>query len=110
DGKLYCVRLLDLPPAPANAGNARAAPPRRGRSTAASAAAAGNDVVSPMHGSIVELKTGEGSTVEEGQTVAVVEAMKMMNEIRAHRSGTVVKVHAAAGHSVEAGAPIVTIE
>lgn len=111
DGKLHTVRLIDLPPPPNGTGGAaRVPPPRRGRVAKAAAAAAGNDVVSPMHGAVVELKTGEGAAVEEGQTIAVVEAMKMMNEIRAHRSGTVVKLHARAGDAVEAGAPIVTIE
>ena len=44
----------------------------------------------------------------EGQVVAVIEAMKMMNEIRAHRAGTVAAVHATAGATVEAFSPLVT--
>lgn len=70
----------------------------------------GNTVVSPMHGLIVEVRTAPGELVEEGQVVAVIEAMKMMNEIRAHRSGTVGSVMAGAGSSVESGTPLVTIE
>jgi acetyl-CoA/propionyl-CoA carboxylase biotin carboxyl carrier protein len=69
----------------------------------------GDDVRSPMHGLVIELAVTKGDAVSEGQVVAVIEAMKMMNEIRAHRAGVVSAVHAAAGSSVENGAPLVTI-
>jgi acetyl-CoA/propionyl-CoA carboxylase biotin carboxyl carrier protein len=72
--------------------------------------ASGNTVRSPMHGLIVELRVGSGERVSEGQVVAVIEAMKMMNEIRAHRSGTIGAVHAGAGSSVESGSPLLTID
>jgi acetyl-CoA/propionyl-CoA carboxylase biotin carboxyl carrier protein len=83
--------------------------PRRGSSAKRSATASGNDVVSPMHGVVVELKVGEGDAIAEGQVVAVIEAMKMMNEIRAHKAGTAGKLHAAVGATVEAGSPLVSI-
>jgi acetyl-CoA/propionyl-CoA carboxylase, biotin carboxylase, biotin carboxyl carrier protein len=70
---------------------------------------AGNDVISPMHGLIVEMRVGSGDAVSEGQVVAVIEAMKMMNEIRAHRSGTVTAVHAGAGSPVESGTALLTL-
>ncbi len=72
-------------------------------------AAGANVVLSPMHGLVVELRQLEGAAVSEGQVVAVVEAMKMMNEIRAHRSGSIAKIHVNAGATVEAGSPLVTI-
>jgi acetyl-CoA/propionyl-CoA carboxylase biotin carboxyl carrier protein len=78
---------------------------RRGGSTAG-----GNTVLSPMHGLIVELRVAEGDRVSEGQVVAVIEAMKMMNEIRAHRDGTVDGVMVAAGSSVESGSPLMSID
>jgi acetyl-CoA/propionyl-CoA carboxylase, biotin carboxylase, biotin carboxyl carrier protein len=109
DDRMYRVRLLDRP---APASHANGAVPRRSVPRAAkraSAAAAGNDVVSPMHGVVVEMKVAQGDAVAEGQVLAVVEAMKMMNEIRAHRTGTAAQLHAAAGATVEAGAPLVTI-
>ena len=104
------------PPAPGPQARA-SAPIRQGRRlaprlTAArrSGPAAGDDVVpSPMHGLVVELALREGDSVAQGQVVAVVEAMKMMNEIRAHRDGSIGKVHVAAGATVEAGSPLVTI-
>jgi biotin carboxyl carrier protein len=62
-----------------------------------------------MHGVVVEMKVASGDAIAEGQVVAIVEAMKMMNEIRAHRAGTASAVHAQAGDTVEAQAPLVTI-
>jgi acetyl-CoA/propionyl-CoA carboxylase, biotin carboxylase, biotin carboxyl carrier protein len=70
----------------------------------------GNAVLSPMHGLIVELRVAGGDRVSEGQVVAVIEAMKMMNEIRAHKDGEVNKIHVAAGATVEAGSPLITLK
>ncbi len=106
--RLFHVRVLD---SPAHAGSAAASSrvaPRVARKKGA-AGAAGNDIVSPMHGSVVELKVAPGDTVSEGQVVAVIEAMKMMNELRAHKAGTVATVRVAVGAPVEAGAPLVTL-
>jgi acetyl-CoA/propionyl-CoA carboxylase biotin carboxyl carrier protein len=107
--KLFRVRLLDQPRGNASAAPVRAAPKpsvsraRNGRSEG------GADILAPMHGLIVEMNVSEGSAIEEGQVVAVIEAMKMMNEIRAHRSGTVTKIHATKGETVEPNAPLVTL-
>ena len=97
--------------------SARATAPAHGRRLAPRlnalhkrrASESGDDVISPMHGLIVEMRVREGEAVAEGQVVAVIEAMKMMNEIRAHSSGTVTSVHATAGNSVETGSPLITI-
>ena len=62
-----------------------------------------------MHGAVVEISVKPGAAVTEGQVVAVIEAMKMMNEIRAHRAGTVTKVHASTGETVEPNTPLVTL-
>jgi acetyl-CoA/propionyl-CoA carboxylase biotin carboxyl carrier protein len=105
--RLYRVRVLDNPNGSA-AATTRKAPPRVGAKKRAGTAS-GNDVVSPMHGAVVELKVAQGDAVAEGQVVAVVEAMKMMNELRAHRAGTATTVHVKAGDTVESGAPVVTI-
>ena len=104
------MRFVDLPRAGAASRGARRAPrspkkgagaKRRGRS--------GNDVVSPMHGVVVEIPSRPGATVAAGDVVAVIEAMKMMNEIRAHKAGTVATVHVDAGATVEARTPLVTL-
>ena len=68
--------------------------------------ASGKDVVSPMHGVVVEIPVSAGDAVAEGQVVAIVEAMKMMNEIRAQRAGTVAALHVTAGATVEARTPL----
>lgn len=110
--RMYRVRVLDVPngrPVSTTSPAARNAP-RRSGSKKASATSHGNDIISPMHGVVVEIKVKPGESVEERQVVAVVEAMKMMNEIRAHRAGTIAAVHAQAGVTVEANAPLVTLE
>jgi biotin carboxyl carrier protein len=117
--KLFRVRLIDAPP-PASAGSGRAGgtapgagralPPRAsGGRSKNGRVPSGNDVVAPMHGVVVELKLAPGDEVTEGQVVAVIEAMKMMNEIRAHRAGSVVTVHAEKGATVEAFSPLLTL-
>jgi len=87
----------------------RRAAPRLNSIRRGAARESGDTVRSPMHGLIVELRVGNGDRVEEGQVVAIIEAMKMMNEIRASRSGIVGNVHAGAGSSVESGSPLVTL-
>ena len=62
-----------------------------------------------MHGLVVEIGVSPGDDVAEGQVVAVIEAMKMMNEIRAPRAGRVTAVHASAGSTVESGSALVTL-
>jgi len=69
----------------------------------------GKVVHSPMHGLVVELAVAKGDAVNEGQVVAIIEAMKMMNEVRAHKSGSVGAVHVAPGATVESGSAIMTL-
>ncbi len=103
--------------APATRGAALAAAPAKRRLAPRltsihkrGSSAGGNDVLSPMHGLVVEVRAAMGGTVHDGDVVAVIEAMKMMNEIRAHRGGTVSAVHVEPGSSVESGTAVVTIE
>ncbi len=72
--------------------------------------ASGPDLVSPMAGKIVAVKVAEGDTVEEGQVVVIVEAMKMENDLKAHVSGTVTAVGVGEGQAVEIGDVLVSIE
>jgi acetyl-CoA/propionyl-CoA carboxylase biotin carboxyl carrier protein len=108
NGKLVRVRFIDLPPA--LRGAAAPAAPKAVRTGGARKAQApqGNDVIAPMNGVVVEIPVSAGAAVAEGDVVAVIEAMKMMNEIRAHKSGTIATVHVAAGANVEARAPLLT--
>lgn len=63
-----------------------------------------------MPGRVVEILVAEGDTVEPGQGVVVVEAMKMKNEIQAESPGVVARIFVEAGHNVEGGDPLFEIE
>ncbi len=72
--------------------------------------AGGRKVSALMPGRVVEILLQEGSEVEKGQGVVVVEAMKMKNEIHAEASGKVAKLHVEVGQNVEGGDPLFEIE
>ena len=91
-------------PAPQAAPAAAPAP-----APAAKPAGAGKAVTSPLPGVIIGVKVNVGDVVKPGQVVAVLEAMKMENDIEAEFGGTVTAVNVAKGDSVLEGAAIVTI-
>ena len=64
---------------------------------------------SPMPGGIVAVPVEEGQEVSKGQTVVVLESMKMENELKAPRDGTIAHVHVAPGDSVEQNKALITI-
>ena len=66
-------------------------------------------VVAPMPGLIVRVNVAEGDTVQPGQGVVVMEAMKMENELRASAAGTVKAIHVTPGKAVEKGALLVEL-
>lgn len=86
-----------------------AAAPVQAAAPAAKLAGEGKPVTSPLPGVIIEVSVKEGDTVAAGQKVAVLEAMKMENEIQADRAGVVTKINVSKGDSVLEGAAIVTI-
>ena len=73
-------------------------------------AAAPGDLSSPMPGQVQRVVVAEGDAVEAGQTLLVVEAMKMQLEIKAPRAGTVRRLSARQGQQVEAGVPLVELD
>lgn len=87
-------------PAPAAAPVAKPAAPAGG---------AGQAVTSPLPGVILEVCVKEGDAVKRGQTVMVLEAMKMENAIEATADGTVTAIKVGKGDSVLEGAPLVII-
>lgn len=73
------------------------------------AAASAKTITSPLPGVIIAVKVNVGETVKAGQVVAILEAMKMENEIQAESDGTVTAVNVSKGDSVLEGAAIVTL-
>jgi geranyl-CoA carboxylase alpha subunit len=70
----------------------------------------GGNVFAPMHGLLLEVKIQEGDTVKAGQSLAVLEAMKMQHEIKADIDGTVKSICSSAGSQVAADALLIEIE
>lgn len=66
-------------------------------------------IVSPMPGKIVDVKVSVGQTIKEGDLVAILEAMKMENEVFATAGGTVASVNVSSGAMVETNDVIVTV-
>lgn len=83
--------------------------PKRARGGAA-AAASGNDLTSPMQGTIVKVAVKDGEKVSEGDLIVVLEAMKMEQPITAHRDGVVKKLKASVGGTVSASEVLCTID
>ncbi len=109
DGRRYRVKLwvpevTVVAPAGARSGNR----PTRPRSAATGSGS--GTVVVPMQGTIVKVLVAEGDRVEVGQTVCVLEAMKMENAVVAEKAGMVTEVRVAAGDSVGPGDVIALIE
>ncbi len=116
DGKSYEIDLVQLgrrkiaeavraaaPPAPAATAAVaptRPAPPGKGE----------GGVVAPMPGAILALKTREGDNVVAGQTLLVMEAMKMENAITAPYAGTVTKIYVREGDATAEGDLLVDVE
>jgi biotin carboxyl carrier protein len=82
---------------------------RRRRSEDRDAGNGPQRLTAPMPGKIVRVLVAHGDAVQARQPLIVVEAMKMQNELRAGRGGTVAEIHVKEGASVEAGAPLIDI-
>ena len=113
DGRRYQVKLWvpdlgDVVAVQASAATGRGSGPKRPK--AAAAGAGSGTVAVPMQGTIVKVLVAEGDTVEVGQTVCVLEAMKMENNVNAEKAGNVKEVRVAPGESVGPGDVIAVIE
>jgi acetyl-CoA/propionyl-CoA carboxylase biotin carboxyl carrier protein len=82
---------------------------RRTERVHAGGAGGSDTIVSPMQGTVLSVAVAEGDTVEAGQLICIVEAMKMENEVHAHRSGTVSELSVAPGRQVSTGQVICVI-
>jgi acetyl-CoA/propionyl-CoA carboxylase biotin carboxyl carrier protein len=119
-GRRFDVRVLGPPFAGGGgavaAANGAAAPaarraPRRGERRSAGAGGVGgvDTLPSPLQGNMWKVLVKQGDVVAEGQLLCIIEAMKMENEITAHKAGTIVELPIAEGEPIQAGAPIATI-
>ena len=89
----------------------RALARRRRDRAAAGAGGSGSDrVTSPMQGIVLQVRVADGEAVEVGQVICIVEAMKMENEVTAHRAGTIAGLALVPGQPVATGQGICTIE
>ena len=105
NGRRFEVRLLK-PESPF----AELARRRRGRSRSGRGSGAGKDaVVSPMQGTVLAVEVVEGDEVEPGQVICIVEAMKMENEVHAHRAGRITELSVAPGQPVKTGQVICVV-
>ena len=87
-----------------------AAAPAPAAKPAAAAPAGGYGIKTPLPGVIIDVKVNIGDTVAKGQTVVVLEAMKMENNINADRDGKVAAIQVAKGDTVADGAVLVVLE
>ena len=109
NGKRMEVSLPDL-----GGGTKPAAKPasktRKSRSARGAAKSGGDELTSPMQGTIVKVAASDGDTVAEGDLILVLEAMKMEQPITAHKAGKVSGLSAKAGDTVTSGAVLATIK
>ena len=110
-GKRFDVTVIGEAPAYAAApANGRGAAPKAKRGERKSGGAGGPDQLeSPLQRNMWKVLVKQGDTVEEGQLLCIIEAMKMENEITAHKAGTISDLPIKEGEAINAGAPIATI-
>jgi acetyl-CoA/propionyl-CoA carboxylase biotin carboxyl carrier protein len=111
NGRLHSVRVIGgaAPAAAANPATAKR-PPRRERSAGGGGGAGGPELASPLQGTVFKVAVEQGQDVAEGDLVLVIEAMKMENEITAHRAGKIAEIRVAEGASVNSGDVLAVIE
>jgi acetyl-CoA/propionyl-CoA carboxylase biotin carboxyl carrier protein len=110
DVKLWVPESVAAPGGPGHGGHHGHVnrKPTRSASTARGGAGSG-EVTVPMQGTIVKVLVQVGETIEAGQPVVVLEAMKMENQIQAERAGTIAEIRVSAGDTVGAGDVVVVI-
>jgi acetyl-CoA/propionyl-CoA carboxylase, biotin carboxylase, biotin carboxyl carrier protein len=91
------------------AAQARQAPKRAPRAAASSNGHAGDTLTSPLQGTVFKVVVEQGATVQEGALICVIEAMKMENEITAHKAGVVTELPVAVGAAISMGDTLAVI-
>jgi acetyl-CoA/propionyl-CoA carboxylase biotin carboxyl carrier protein len=112
-GRRFDVTVIGPPPvggAAVAAGTANGAGPKKRGERKKGAGGGADELVSPLQGNMWKVLVEQGQTVEEGQLLCIIEAMKMENEITAHKAGTIETLSIKEGEPIQAGAPIATIK
>jgi acetyl-CoA/propionyl-CoA carboxylase biotin carboxyl carrier protein len=110
-GKLFDVKVVgEAVAGAAPVAGAGKRPPKRERKSGAAASASSESLPSPLQGAVLKVAVEQGATVEEGDLICVIEAMKMENEIAAHRSGKVTQLNVTQGAAVSTGDVLAVIE
>jgi acetyl-CoA/propionyl-CoA carboxylase, biotin carboxylase, biotin carboxyl carrier protein len=111
-GKRFDVKVRGEAMAPNGAVPAatRPAPRRERKSGGGGGGASGDAVVSPLQGNVFKLLVKQGAEVEEGALICIIEAMKMENEITAHKAGTVAELPISEGAAVASGDTLAVIK
>jgi acetyl-CoA/propionyl-CoA carboxylase, biotin carboxylase, biotin carboxyl carrier protein len=107
DGRRFEVSKLEPAPPWADVARRRR---ERGRGHAGAGAHGRDAVVSPMQGTVLAVEVANGDAVSAGQVICIVEAMKMENEVHAHRAGVVAELSISAGEPVSTGQVICVVE
>ena len=110
NGKRLEVVLPELGGTPVKSSSKPASKTRKSRARGGSNAVSGDDLTSPMQGTIVKVSVADGDTVAEGDLILVLEAMKMEQPINAHKAGKISGLSLKAGDTVTAGAVLATIK
>lgn len=108
-GEATAVLRGDAPAAAAAPAPAPAAAPAAAPAPACGTPAGGEPIVSPMPGTILQVKCAAGQAIKRGDVLFILEAMKMENEIFAPHDGTVSSVAVAQGATVETGSVLCTM-
>ena len=110
NGKRLEVVMPELGGTPAKSSSKPTSKTRKSRARGGSNAVSGDDLTSPMQGTIVKVSVADGDTVAEGDLILVLEAMKMEQPINAHKAGKISGLSLKAGDTVTAGAVLATIK
>jgi acetyl-CoA/propionyl-CoA carboxylase biotin carboxyl carrier protein len=117
-GRRFDVKVIGPPPAggvavaavngavPAGA----AGKPRRAERKSGGGGGGADELVSPLQGNMWKVLVEQGQSVEEGQLICIIEAMKMENEITAHKAGVIETLSVKEGEPIQSGAPIAVIK
>ncbi len=115
-GKLFDVKVIGEAPAGAAAapaaagGQGKKQPPKRERKGGSGPSASSDALPSPLQGTVLKVAVEQGAEVSEGDLICVIEAMKMENEITAHRSGKVEELPITEGAAVSSGDVLAVIK